>query len=490
MKKHKSSKIVSSAFAGTAWLLSWCVVLMGLSGYRQGAALAGRAGGHNAISGHNAINRVATVGPFLHRPYYGDARISQRTVSFVDHDRPWYDSDGIFVRYDGTRWNNVSVMGCQPGTNCYDGHNGYDLNLRFEPVLSPAAGSVIRAGWYNPLNHNSSLGLWVAIDHGNGIATAYGHLSSLSVAVGDNVGVQWPLGTSGTTGSSTGPHLHMATYYMPNWQVTDPFGWTGTYTNPNVVPDRYLWVDNPGTEGTVPNVSRQGSEPYPGAALVDDSSANWSSTGIWSTDKEASDVNGNMHWTNSTCGTANATASWQPELSGDGYYEVGIFVNDTHASGSWVPYTIYSASPDQPGVEVKHTVYVDQSHIGYFQGPYGMVSTGPQWVSLGVYYFRSAMTGRVVVSNATCVAGEMIGADGAEFVPIGATPQLSLSPTLSPSPAASSTAQPEVTPAASPTMTISPAPSSTPMLSPTPVPSPTLHASPTAFLSSDRPSRG
>ena len=61
------------------------------------------------------------------------------------------------------------------------------MDFRFEPVLSVAPGRVIRAGWYNPLNHNSSFGLWVAVDHGNGIVTSYGHLSSVLVAVGDRM---------------------------------------------------------------------------------------------------------------------------------------------------------------------------------------------------------------------------------------------------------------------------------------------------------------
>src|SRR5579884_3817366 len=49
------------------------------------------------------INNTAPT-PFLHRPYYGNQTISARTTSFFDHDKPWYDFDGVFVRYDGTKW--------------------------------------------------------------------------------------------------------------------------------------------------------------------------------------------------------------------------------------------------------------------------------------------------------------------------------------------------------------------------------------------------
>jgi len=355
--------------------------------------------------------------PFMHRPYYGSRTISSRTVSFVDHDHPWYDNDGIFVRYDGARWTNVSIGSCTAGVNCYDGHNGYDLNLWYEPVLSAAAGTVTRAGWYNPLDHNSSLGLWVAIDHGNGFVTAYGHLSAITVAVGDQVGTQWQIGTSGTTGSSTGPHLHMATYYLPNWQATDPFGWTGNYPDPNVVPDNYLWVDDPANNTPVPTLSSNGSATYPGAVVVDDSSAGWSGTGTWATDTGNTDIQGGFHWATTTTGSATATATWQPTIPADGYYEVGTYVDDTHASSSWVPYTVYSANPSS-GAEISHTVYVDESHIGTFQGPFSQENTGPQWIGLGTYYFKAAMNGRLVMSNATGESGMQIAADGAEFVPV------------------------------------------------------------------------
>lgn len=360
--------------------------------------------------------------PFMYRPYYGSQSIGQRTVSFVDHDQPWYSNDGTFVRYDGAKWTHVSIGSCTGGVNCYDGHNGYDLNLRFEPVVSAAAGTVIRAGWYNPLDHNSSLGLWIAIDHGNGYYTAYGHLSALTVSTGQQVGTQWQIGTSGTTGSSTGPHLHMATYYAGSWSVTDPFGWSGNYPDPNVVPDNYLWVSNPGTNNTIPDLSSNGSSVYPGATLIDDGAAGWSSSGTWNSAKSGSDIAGNLHWTPTTTGSATATATWQPQLSADGYYEVGVFIDDNNASSSWAPYTIYSADPNHPGATVSHTVYVDQTHIGSFQGPYSWENTGPQWIGLGTYYFSSTANGHVVVSNATGENGAQLAADGMEFVPVSVQP--------------------------------------------------------------------
>ncbi len=373
---------------------------------------------HVALSHMGKTREMVTT--FLHRPYYGNRTVLQRARSLFDHDKPTYEQDGVFVRYDGTRLTSSDIINCTPSVSCYDGHNGYDLDMRFEPILSEATGTVIRAGWYNPVNHNDAFGLWVAVDHKNGFATVYGHLSALTVTNGDQVGVQWQVGTSGTTGSSTGPHLHLGTYYLNNiaWQATDPFGWSGTYADPNTVADSYLWVEKPASSGTIPNLSANGSAPYPGAILADDGDPGWSSTGRWTHDTAKNEINGDLHWTYTSSGAATATATWQPKIPKDGYYEVGVFVDETYASSSWVPFTVSSVNPSTRRAGVNHTVYVDESHIGNVQGPFGTFSTGPQWISIGTYYFKAGTTGRVVMSNATGEVGQEIAADGVEFVPI------------------------------------------------------------------------
>jgi murein DD-endopeptidase MepM/ murein hydrolase activator NlpD len=81
-------------------------------------------------------------------------------------------------------------------------HTGLDIaNGVGTPVVSADGGRVRFAGW-------GDYGLYIQIDHGNGFSTVYGHLSQLQVAVGQDVRPGQPIGLMGSTGRSTGPHLH------------------------------------------------------------------------------------------------------------------------------------------------------------------------------------------------------------------------------------------------------------------------------------------
>lgn len=86
------------------------------------------------------------------------------------------------------------------------GYNGVDLALyRDAPVFAAAGGKVIVA---RGSGYNGGYGKYVVVAHSNGTQTLYGHLSSVSVSVGDVVFSGQHLGTLGNTGRSTGPHLH------------------------------------------------------------------------------------------------------------------------------------------------------------------------------------------------------------------------------------------------------------------------------------------
>ena len=82
-------------------------------------------------------------------------------------------------------------------------HPGVDLVQPFgSDIRATAAGRVTHAGWMG------GYGNMVEIDHGNGLATRYGHMSEIAVQEGDEVGFGKVLGKIGSTGRSTGPHLH------------------------------------------------------------------------------------------------------------------------------------------------------------------------------------------------------------------------------------------------------------------------------------------
>jgi len=82
-------------------------------------------------------------------------------------------------------------------------HTGIDFRApRGMPARSVAAGTVIAAEW------NGGYGNMVDVDHGNGVVTRYGHLSAITVRVGEHVDAGGKIGRVGSTGRSTGPHLH------------------------------------------------------------------------------------------------------------------------------------------------------------------------------------------------------------------------------------------------------------------------------------------
>jgi murein DD-endopeptidase MepM/ murein hydrolase activator NlpD len=85
-------------------------------------------------------------------------------------------------------------------------HTGIDLRAEVgDPVQATAAGTVTVAGW------SGGYGKMVEIDHGHGFVTRYGHLSEIDVKVGQQIRLGQSVGRVGTTGRSTGPHLHYET---------------------------------------------------------------------------------------------------------------------------------------------------------------------------------------------------------------------------------------------------------------------------------------
>jgi murein DD-endopeptidase MepM/ murein hydrolase activator NlpD len=85
-------------------------------------------------------------------------------------------------------------------------HTGLDFRAATgDPVRATANGKVASSGWAG------GYGRMVEIDHGNGLSTRYGHLSEIHVKVGDQIKIGQVVGAVGSTGRSTGPHLHYET---------------------------------------------------------------------------------------------------------------------------------------------------------------------------------------------------------------------------------------------------------------------------------------
>ena len=129
---------------------------------------------------------------------------AQRAPSGAPAPAPAPPSGGGSAAANGSfHWPLVPTMISQEfgGAN---GHPGMDMVASLgTPVAASNGGVVISAGW-----NNGGYGNLVLIDHGGGIVTAYAHLSAISVAAGTFLNGGTIIGAVGSTGNSTGPHLH------------------------------------------------------------------------------------------------------------------------------------------------------------------------------------------------------------------------------------------------------------------------------------------
>jgi len=96
---------------------------------------------------------------------------------------------------------------------CWKPHTGIDLAAPYgSPIMAADTGQVIWTGW-----DWSGLGWAVKINHGNYIATIYGHMERFIVSVGQNVTKGQVIGYEGSTGASTGPHVHFMVLVNNIW---------------------------------------------------------------------------------------------------------------------------------------------------------------------------------------------------------------------------------------------------------------------------------
>jgi murein DD-endopeptidase MepM/ murein hydrolase activator NlpD len=90
-----------------------------------------------------------------------------------------------------------------------DAHEGIDFACHSgQRIPASKAGKVVYAGWQDERNPKAGYGQFVWINHGGGYKTTYAHLSQITVQVGDTVQAGDVVGVCGSTGNSTGLHLH------------------------------------------------------------------------------------------------------------------------------------------------------------------------------------------------------------------------------------------------------------------------------------------
>ena len=133
-------------------------------------------------------------------------------------DVPYVGADG-FCSPVGANWRNIvtSEFGgrLDPITGQRDGHTGMDLAVPTGTPVRAALSGTVRVAKYD-----SSYGYYVTIGHENGLLTLYGHNSRLLVRPGQVVQAGDVISLSGSTGRSTGPHLHFEVRL--NGQRTNP----------------------------------------------------------------------------------------------------------------------------------------------------------------------------------------------------------------------------------------------------------------------------
>jgi len=128
--------------------------------------------------------------------------ISEKSVEWkreIDHFPGISPVNVKFKLGDGLKWRTV-----HPVTGTQRPHNGQDFEVPYgTEVYATGDGAVIESGW-----NSGGFGNCIVIDHGYGLQTVYGHLSDIKVVKGQNVKRGDLIGISGSSGLSSGPHLH------------------------------------------------------------------------------------------------------------------------------------------------------------------------------------------------------------------------------------------------------------------------------------------
>lgn len=147
-----------------------------------------------------------------------------------------------------------------------NGHTGIDFAVNPNtPIRSAGDGIVVWEGWATRLSSNNIwwiapayAGICVVIDHGNGILSLYGHLNETHISVNDRVSAGQIIGLSGSTGLSSGPHLH---FELLGWPLQPYNGFYGRVNPHNFISSFGPASSGPVTVALKANERQVGSEP-------------------------------------------------------------------------------------------------------------------------------------------------------------------------------------------------------------------------------------
>ena len=170
----------------------------------------------------NKVNSDITDKEAAIREYEAQIKAENDAIAALEKQVAAEKAELSRYKYDGgvftwpapsyTRISDNYGMRMHPTLGVEKMHNGLDLAAPAgSPILAAYAGTVVAA------EYNASMGNYVMINHGNGLYTVYMHASALYVSKGQDVAAGTKIAAVGSTGRSTGPHLHFGVRLNGNY---------------------------------------------------------------------------------------------------------------------------------------------------------------------------------------------------------------------------------------------------------------------------------
>jgi len=165
-------------------------------------------------NGRQALRVHTNLDALIRRANLISSSFREASESLSSHVRRLSATPSIMPT-EGFLTSNFAKVRYHPILHYNRAHEGIDITAPYgSPIIAPAAGRVTKAGWEN------GYGIVVEIDHGYGIVTRYAHQSRVGVHVGQQLRRGDRIGFIGSTGLSTGPHLHYEV--IVNGRPVDP----------------------------------------------------------------------------------------------------------------------------------------------------------------------------------------------------------------------------------------------------------------------------